>query len=1199
MYASTINSVQGLGLEVRNKQGGLVSSTGDISSNRNSFEFGQLAIPIFVTYAILFVFGVMYYKKRIPVIIYKTVSSLLDFDISRKISWLIIVALLTIFIIFGIDKLQHPDDLSWGDYQVVYNYVKNHNINGLQEIFNFRYLLHSISLNVFGNIRIIAFGASVSLLIVIYLITAEISKKRFAGIISMVILLQSNLFLKYSVTATYDYFWILFYLLSLYLIYKRWYLSPISDTVSAKKLAVKSLADSLTIADSINNKADLVRSFSDTLSFTESDLQFYAGLQIEARDALTGVLIPNAKYSVSPNPGGGSTPLSVTDGTFVQFGDRDLINNGRIKLFPLEFRTYNITMTTIPPGYNVLGNSTLYTLHHTNVNQTTVFRLTTFATVLQNMSNVIITDAPDLNSSSYTLWTTSFNAKVINGSVTKVINSVNTLPPIQSAGISNQSAIDIAIQHQASVVLSTHDTSTQSGTSIINYLQVPLYSVSRLNQTVSVLPSIIATGSSASSQTITTPPLSATIPGQRIIIPVEQNAIPSTGGLKQLDAQSNSSASSTGNAASDWFVIKVSNTLPASKPVLPRNDKLTLYINVTYQHEENGIGFDWSKPSNFAKPPKLTLQLPKNAPGVVVDTKGCPISDVFLFDPSTNSWATNPVTILSSLPTVGNSNTCDVVVQAQHFSQFALGASATAGPSHGASAGFGAGGGGAAGAGTSAPSPGGAGAGPYLKIQKISYDVCDKQTVRIEVGTGSNATDPSVIVRTSISGVVNAQLVPDQPYAEDNANATIRKLVYEAHISGQEKSFEVVAMEAIGHNIYSVGKTVEVHGCHEDIDLVQIELATPTAMIDLAAPKIFDFKFQVGNGTKQLALEPTTEFVDSKPLSVYAIIDSQTPIASADLRFAEIANSDSGKYHAIAMDVASLQISNSTYVLSATIPSDLLHAPGMKYWIHVENNGHKKADSDIATIGIKPDYPVDAKLELDVSQNRAAGTTARPSAYLTNDGQPVYGTISLVVDGKTVYTSPGKLFSKGQTPVRLEWKTQPTDDLVNHKIEAVAHVYDKSFTVQANIITFSSVKTESIAHPIIISAINDKIGNAIATPQILYSSFNNEGNMEYKVVAPDGTCVIGTSDECLVKGSTFGLPGQIKSVVVGDQVFRVRYSGTNDSLERFSITSVDPIVGTWKVEIDSQIDLSPQTHVMESVSLKITYRPVEIPFMSE
>lgn len=48
----------------------------------------------------------------------------------------------------------------------------------------------------------------------------------------MIILLQSHLFLEYDTTATYTNFWTLFYLLSLYLIYKKWYLSPIAYVLS-------------------------------------------------------------------------------------------------------------------------------------------------------------------------------------------------------------------------------------------------------------------------------------------------------------------------------------------------------------------------------------------------------------------------------------------------------------------------------------------------------------------------------------------------------------------------------------------------------------------------------------------------------------------------------------------------------------------------------------------------------------------------------------------------------------------------------------------------------------------------------------------------------------------------------------------------------------------------------------------------------
>ena len=141
-----------------------------------------------------------------------------------------------------------------------------------------------------------------------------------------------------------------------------------------------------------------------------------------------------------------------------------------------------------------------------------------------------------------------------------------------------------------------------------------------------------------------------------------------------------------------------------------------------YQHAENGIGYDWSKPQNFEKPPQMTLQLPKNVPGVVVDSSGCPVSDVFLYDPSTGRWTTNAVTIISSAYNA-TTNACDVKVQAPHYSQFALGAPAVAAPAPTPapiSVGYSS----AGGAGAVGPSPspvvssGGGGGGPYFKIRK-------------------------------------------------------------------------------------------------------------------------------------------------------------------------------------------------------------------------------------------------------------------------------------------------------------------------------------------------------------------------------------------------------------------------------------------------------------------------------------------------
>ena len=60
-----------------------------------------------------------------------------------------------------------------------------------------------------------------------YLITTQFCQKRFAGIIAVIILLQSYTFLKFDTVAVYENFWVLFFLISLYVIEKKWFLSPV------------------------------------------------------------------------------------------------------------------------------------------------------------------------------------------------------------------------------------------------------------------------------------------------------------------------------------------------------------------------------------------------------------------------------------------------------------------------------------------------------------------------------------------------------------------------------------------------------------------------------------------------------------------------------------------------------------------------------------------------------------------------------------------------------------------------------------------------------------------------------------------------------------------------------------------------------------------------------------------------------------
>ena len=391
-------------------------------------------------------------------------------------------------------------------------------------------------------------------------------------------------------------------------------------------------------------------------------------LKIETQ-TIYGNMTRGAAYSISPNPNGRSTYIVVDGGT----GDSDGTNDGTVTVNMIPFGTYRITITTIPSGYEVLGNSTTYTEGPTQLNGVIDFRLLLANTVTSSLQSTVITTQPSLNNTVLTTWTSTFHATKINDTSTS-FSSVTQLPPILFAGDSNTDAVKQAVSNQATVQLNTTFSTSTSSSDIMKTLGVPTYSVPKISDMVSVIPTIATTNDDHNGQIVTTPPLSAIIPGQQMIIPVQSSVIPDTGGVKEISVQSATDSSSNGVPKSDWFVIRVNDTMPSSLPPLPNTvNKTTLYVNVTYPYEDAGNGFNWGNPSNFAQPPSMTLLIPKPTSGVPVDANGCPASAIFVYDTNTKSWTSNPVTILSITPTVGDSNSCDVVVQTQHFSQFAIG----------------------------------------------------------------------------------------------------------------------------------------------------------------------------------------------------------------------------------------------------------------------------------------------------------------------------------------------------------------------------------------------------------------------------------------------------------------------------------------------------------------------------------------------
>ena len=220
----------------------LVSNTEIIpkieSVTPNSYETGIWSVGLIVSNVIVFGLTFLYFKNRIPLSISNILKKLFVFEISKKVAFIIIAILLIIYISVSASELSSEEKFE--DYKNVKNRLEVWSIDKVFQSFepHARYFLISTSMTLFGNFKIIPFVASIALLITTYFITKTIAQKRFAGIVSMVILLQSNIFLTYDTSVAYTNFWILFYLLSLFFVYKFWPLSPLSYLISISSKAL-------------------------------------------------------------------------------------------------------------------------------------------------------------------------------------------------------------------------------------------------------------------------------------------------------------------------------------------------------------------------------------------------------------------------------------------------------------------------------------------------------------------------------------------------------------------------------------------------------------------------------------------------------------------------------------------------------------------------------------------------------------------------------------------------------------------------------------------------------------------------------------------------------------------------------------------------------------------------------------------------
>jgi len=217
----------------------ITTNFGIQESESNQFEIGSNTITFLIGNLLLIGFGVLYFKKKLPIIIQKSLENFLNKNISNKITIILLFVILIPYVILTIPELFLDESKQTGDYQIflaakeIFPFGQINYVEAVEQ--NDRYvrmILLLTSLEILGNVKIIPFLGSIALLLTTYVFTKQVTNNRLAGIIAMLVLIQSYTFLKYDSFAMYENFWVLFYVLSLYAIYKKWQLSSVSYILS-------------------------------------------------------------------------------------------------------------------------------------------------------------------------------------------------------------------------------------------------------------------------------------------------------------------------------------------------------------------------------------------------------------------------------------------------------------------------------------------------------------------------------------------------------------------------------------------------------------------------------------------------------------------------------------------------------------------------------------------------------------------------------------------------------------------------------------------------------------------------------------------------------------------------------------------------------------------------------------------------------
>ncbi|MDC0169046.1 hypothetical protein OAI77_05365 [Candidatus Nitrosopelagicus sp.] len=218
----------------------IISNTYEFPNDLDPFETSPWTLPIIISITSLLSLGFLYKNAKLPSIVHSGIKFILNFEVSKKIAIISGIIILGLYIGISFDELFLDEVNQWPDYLILQEALDIWPATDHSSVYvneqNTRYvrmIILDFSQEFIQNIKFLPFIASILVVIFTALITVQISKKRFSGIISMIILLQSITFTDFDTIAVYENFWVLFFLISLYTIQKKsWPLSSVSFILS-------------------------------------------------------------------------------------------------------------------------------------------------------------------------------------------------------------------------------------------------------------------------------------------------------------------------------------------------------------------------------------------------------------------------------------------------------------------------------------------------------------------------------------------------------------------------------------------------------------------------------------------------------------------------------------------------------------------------------------------------------------------------------------------------------------------------------------------------------------------------------------------------------------------------------------------------------------------------------------------------------